>query len=53
MSDPDAIEKKIQELEHEMSRTQKNKATNYRECHWMWLFGERKSESDVCTFDLE
>lgn len=29
MSDPDAIEKKIQELEHEMSRTQKNKATNY------------------------
>jgi len=29
MSDPAAIEKKIEELEHEMSRTQKNKATNY------------------------
>ena len=31
MSDPESIEKKIQELENEMSRTQKNKATNYRE----------------------
>ena len=31
MSDPAAIEKKIEELENEMSRTQKNKATNYRE----------------------
>ncbi len=31
MSDPAAIEKKIQELENEMARTQKNKATNYRE----------------------
>mmetsp|Transcript_13805 Transcript_13805/g.28472 ORF Transcript_13805/g.28472 Transcript_13805/m.28472 type:complete len:376 (+) Transcript_13805:46-1173(+) len=29
MSDPAAIEKKIEELENEMSRTQKNKATNY------------------------
>lgn len=33
MSDPAAIEKKIQELENEMARTQKNKATNYREYH--------------------
>lgn len=31
MSDPASIEKKIQELENEMARTQKNKATNYRE----------------------
>ena len=30
MSDENAIESKIQALEHEMSRTQKNKATNYR-----------------------
>jgi len=29
MSDPAAIEQKIAALEHEMSRTQKNKATNY------------------------
>lgn len=29
MSDSDAIEKKIEALQHEMSRTQKNKATNY------------------------
>eukprot|EP00536_Pseudo-nitzschia_multiseries_P005800 jgi/Psemu1/254806/estExt_Genewise1Plus.C_1160005 len=29
MSDPAAIEKKIEELENEMARTQKNKATNY------------------------
>jgi septal ring factor EnvC (AmiA/AmiB activator) len=29
MSDNDAIEKKIEELEAEMARTQKNKATNY------------------------
>ena len=32
MSDSAAIEKKIEELEAEMARTQKNKATNYREC---------------------
>ena len=30
MSDSAAIEKKIEELEAEMARTQKNKATNYR-----------------------
>ena len=30
MSDTDAIESKIAALEHEMGRTQKNKATNYR-----------------------
>lgn len=29
MSDTDAINKKIEELEAEMARTQKNKATNY------------------------
>lgn len=29
MSDNAAIEKKIEELEAEMARTQKNKATNY------------------------
>ncbi|VEU42869.1 unnamed protein product [Pseudo-nitzschia multistriata] len=29
MSDPASIEKKIEELENEMARTQKNKATNY------------------------
>ena len=29
MSDSAAIEKKIEELETEMARTQKNKATNY------------------------
>ena len=35
MSDPAAIEKKIEELENEMARTQKNKATNYREWYFM------------------
>ena len=35
MSDSAAIEKKIEELENEMARTQKNKATNYREYHWL------------------
>ena len=40
MSDPAAIEKKIQELENEMARTQKNKATNYRKYRmnaWLWM----------------
>ena len=38
MSDPASIEKKIEELENEMARTQKNKATNYREFAFKYSF---------------
>ena len=49
MSDSAAIEKKIEELENEMARTQKNKATNYRECYFT-LF--EKSEYIICIYDV-
>lgn len=39
MSDSAAIEKKIEELEAEMARTQKNKATNYHLVSFGLLFG--------------
>ena len=44
MSDSAAIEKKIEELENEMARTQKNKATNYRECASITILFLTKNE---------